>query len=31
MFKELTTHSSKYKLLDRLFNMIGMKLGQVRK
>lgn len=31
MFKEVTTHSPKYKLLDRLFQMIGMKLAQIRK
>ncbi|CAD8122370.1 unnamed protein product [Paramecium sonneborni] len=31
IFKEVTTHSPKYKLLDRLFQMIGMKLNQIRK
>ncbi|CAD8200746.1 unnamed protein product [Paramecium pentaurelia] len=31
IFKEVTTHSPKYKLLDRLFQMIGMKLAQIRK
>ncbi|CAD8209393.1 unnamed protein product [Paramecium pentaurelia] len=31
IFKKVTKYSPKYKLLDRLFSMIGMKLNQIRK